>query len=633
MSFASPAYRILRQSVVGMEGMFVKMFDPPTEEPETPELIAPTNPVPEVMSAAGFQSPPSAPHILHRDLLHKLKITTWDGLKELMFYVFRDNRNPSATDGTYPAPTIRVPRGAIFHGATEAHGPPPHTIHWHGIEPSPINDGVGHCSMELGMYTYQWQANFIGTYFYHCHRNTVQHFEFGLFGLLLIEPADTYFATQQNPAIPIGHCRDGKRRIAANLAEYPQFPGFNSNPIDAPDPLGQYPTDPHAMTVPYDVEALWVLDDRDSAWSDLAPDAMATYPKQGDIPGVDDNFHGNAGGGLDEDDFFAFNDFNPDYWFVTGVPVPAPKGGVGIIPEGIVIPAPLNSGVSGTQVSINAQVGQTILIRCLDAAYNCTELTLPVDCVIIAWDGRALGVAPYGQYNHPYLIPANTPIHQSVARRCDILIRATQPINSFATVKFLDTRGQVPGEPQTVLLTARIPIVISGEPVVSSISGTVTLNGAPLSGVTMTLSGQAQATATSDASGNYSFADLADGSYTITPSRAGYTFSPVSRNVTLSGSDAEGQNFSATAVGAGFSASGRVVALRGRLPLAGVTMTLSGDASAVVFTDASGNYTFTGLANGVYTIKPSLGTAAFLPSKRLVFVSGANLSGRNFYRL
>ena len=90
-----------------------------------------------------------------------------------------------------------MPRGVVFHGHA-AGAPSPHTIHWHGIEPTPLNDGVGHCSMEFGSYTFQWKPNFIGSYFYHCHRNTVQHFEFGLYGFLIIEPPDAYTTNDLN---------------------------------------------------------------------------------------------------------------------------------------------------------------------------------------------------------------------------------------------------------------------------------------------------------------------------------------------------------------------------------------------------------------------------------------------------
>ena len=48
------------------------------------------------------------------------------------------------------------------------------------------------------------------------------------------------------------------------------------------------------------------------------------------------------------------------------------------------IPAALNSGRAGSQVAINAKVGQTILIRCLDAAYAGAEITFPVDAVIMS---------------------------------------------------------------------------------------------------------------------------------------------------------------------------------------------------------------------------------------------------------
>lgn len=80
------------------------------------------------------------------------------------------------------------------------------------------------------------------------------------------------------------------------------------------------------------------------------------------------------------------------------------------------------------------------------------------------------------------------------------------------------------------------------------ISGTVTLSGGgALSGVTMTLSGAASGSTTTNASGYYEFTNLGNGSYTVTPSKAGYTFTPTSRNVTISNADVTSQNFTASA--------------------------------------------------------------------------------------
>lgn len=472
MSFTNPANRILRRSVQGMEGMFAKMWDPPTESPATPELMSPTNPVPEVMAAAGFldRNPPDPLHTVQRQLMHGMTVSTWDG-RLMHWFAFRD---PDGIDngteisnpkqGAYPAPTIRVPRGVIYHAVTQGSGPPPHTIHWHGQEPTPMNDGVGHCSMELGDYTYQWQPNFIGSYFYHCHRNTVQHFEFGLFGFTIIDPPDAFLSSiaSTNPngsvvlnATPIGAGRDGKFRTAANLAAFPQFGQDNFNPLTAADPLGQFLTDPHAHTVPYDTEALWVLDDRDIKWSNLARNAKQTYPVQGNIPGINDNFHTHAGDPVLAGDFFAFNDYRSTHWYVTGVPFPGPVLGTGTASPGVVIPPELMSGKSGVQVSINAAVNTNILIRILNAAYNNVRVTFPVDIVIIAWDGRSLGVPPYGNYNAPVLVPAGTTMEWSVARRFDCLIRTPDPVNGFATVDFIDTLRR------NRRFTGRIPIAIN----------------------------------------------------------------------------------------------------------------------------------------------------------------------------
>ncbi len=64
-----------------------------------------------------------------------------------------------------------------------------------------------------------------------------------------------------------------------------------------------------------------------------------------------------------------------------------------------------------------------------------------------------------------------------------------------------------------------------------SISGTV--NGDVSSGVTITLSGDDSDTAISDSVGNYSISDLENGSYTVTPSKSGYTFDPASASVNI----------------------------------------------------------------------------------------------------
>jgi len=64
--------------------------------------------------------------------------------------------------------------------------------------------------------------------------------------------------------------------------------------------------------------------------------------------------------------------------------------------------------------------------------------------------------------------------------------------------------------------------------------------------------------------------------------------------------------------------------------ISGVTMTLSGLKSAVAATDASGNYTFTGLSNGGYTVTPVRTGYTFTPLNRAATVIGANVTGQNF---
>jgi hypothetical protein len=82
-----------------------------------------------------------------------------------------------------------------------------------------------------------------------------------------------------------------------------------------------------------------------------------------------------------------------------------------------------------------------------------------------------------------------------------------------------------------------------------SISGTITPSGSG-SGTTVALSGSSfNATTVADSTGAYSFAGLADGTYTLTPSKTSYGFTPASQMVTLSGADQTGVNFTAALTG------------------------------------------------------------------------------------
>jgi hypothetical protein len=60
------------------------------------------------------------------------------------------------------------------------------------------------------------------------------------------------------------------------------------------------------------------------------------------------------------------------------------------------------------------------------------------------------------------------------------------------------------------------------------------------------------------------------------------------------------------------------------------TITLSGDASATTTPDANGNYTFTGLNPGTYTITPTNASCTFTPPSITVTIVGSNLTGEDF---
>jgi LmbE family N-acetylglucosaminyl deacetylase len=157
-----------------------------------------------------------------------------------------------------------------------------------------------------------------------------------------------------------------------------------------------------------------------------------------------------------------------------------------------------------------------------------------------------------------------------------------------------------------------------------TISGTI--SGAGGNGATVKLTGTASATTTANASGAYSFSNVLNGSYTVTPSLAGYTFSPTSASVTVNGANATVSAFSSTTAQT-YTISGTIAGVAG----ATVTLSSGGSTVATITSGASGTaYSFTNVPNGGYTVTPSLAGHTFSPTSASVTVNGANATASAF---
>jgi hypothetical protein len=107
-----------------------------------------------------------------------------------------------------------------------------------------------------------------------------------------------------------------------------------------------------------------------------------------------------------------------------------------------------------------------------------------------------------------------------------------------------------PKSATVTISNAGVSAVTFTQTAVYGATGTVT--GAP-AGVVLTLSGDAAATAISSANGSYSYAALASGNYTVTPSLTGYSFSPASATFSVASGAASAPGFTATQIATTYS--------------------------------------------------------------------------------
>ena len=144
-------------------------------------------------------------------------------------------------------------------------------------------------------------------------------------------------------------------------------------------------------------------------------------------------------------------------------------------------------------------------------------------------------------------------------------------------------------------------------------------NGAPLADVTLS---DGTRNATADSTGSYTLTAVPLGIYTLTPTKSGYSFTPSTRALTVTG-NLSGQSFTGTLIT--YSISGRITA-NGGTGLSDVTLS---DGTRSATTDSTGSYTLTAVPLGSYTLTPTKSGYSFTPATRSATVA-SNLNGQDF---
>jgi len=163
----------------------------------------------------------------------------------------------------------------------------------------------------------------------------------------------------------------------------------------------------------------------------------------------------------------------------------------------------------------------------------------------------------------------------------------------------------------------------------------------PISGVTVSSTG-GLGSKTTDSQGAFSFSPVGNGSYTLTAAKTGYvvTSQNFTNPIAVNGASqtnkiiylgcAAGYSFIGGQCVPVFSVSGAALLKGANTPIAGVTITATGQASQS--TASNGTYTFTNVPNGSYTLAASK-PGYVVDSQNFsnpVTVNGANQTNKNF---
>lgn len=185
---------------------------------------------------------------------------------------------------------------------------------------------------------------------------------------------------------------------------------------------------------------------------------------------------------------------------------------------------------------------------------------------------------------------------------------------------FMDWSGACSGTSTCILTMTENKAVTATFNASLDLAGTVTVDSVGLANVVMSYGNGLSVN--TNASGLYQIKVPFGWSGTVTPSKAGYTFSPVSKPYT---------NYSMSSFEENYTATLNTYSISGSAGVAGATVSYSGTPNGSVTADSSGLYTISGIPYGwTGTVTPSLAGYTFVPTNREYTNVTANWTSQDY---
>jgi FtsP/CotA-like multicopper oxidase with cupredoxin domain len=207
---------------------------------------------------------------------------------------------------TLPAPLLTYTEGESVQLNFTNPSPESHTIHLHGLDVDQANDGVPGTSFLVTTgadATYSFDADYPGTFLYHCHVTTTLHLTMGMYGMVLVTRPD-FTLYESGPAyaedVPVLF---SDLEVATNLDPVGSYPfhdirpdvfminGESGSQLEAPERILHFePGQPLALRLgsvgysrvvcqfPQELNATCYMSDGRPLPTSFEPSALEIYP-------------------------------------------------------------------------------------------------------------------------------------------------------------------------------------------------------------------------------------------------------------------------------------------------------------------------------------------------------------------